>query len=130
MAGLYAIWIHPETKAELHSFTIITVPGNSLIHQFPAIRMPVIIPKGREVPWLRYSNHLSGILGMLEIFAAEKMNAYPIRKDFDNISQITVDILDPVGERIYKEVERKIIPFRHWGNKKKGAVGGTWRGNE
>ncbi len=43
MAGLYDIWINPETRAETHAFTIITVPGNSLIHQLPASRMPVIL---------------------------------------------------------------------------------------
>jgi putative SOS response-associated peptidase YedK len=53
IAGLYDAWINPDTKAELHSFTIITVPGNSLIHQLPASRMPVIIPKGRVLFMLK-----------------------------------------------------------------------------
>jgi len=67
--------IRDLTLAVLNSFTIITVPGNSLIHQLPATRMPVILPKGRETDWLKPSKHLSEILGMLEIFPAEKMNA-------------------------------------------------------
>jgi putative SOS response-associated peptidase YedK len=128
MAGLYDVWINPDTKAELHNFTIITVPGNSLIHQFPATRMPVIIPKGREKNWLRPSSHLNEVLGMLEIFPAEKMNAYPISKDIELPGPFTIDILKPAGERIYTEVEPKFIPHRHWGHKQKGAGSGTWRG--
>ena len=127
MAGLYDTWIHPETKAELHGFTIITVPGNALVHQLPATWMPVIIPKGREVPWLRSSNHLSDVLGMLEIFPAEKMNAYPIRHGFEKSLQVSSPDLKPTGDRIYSEVERKVIPHRHWGHKQKGVIGGTWR---
>lgn len=123
MAGLYDIWIHPETKIEYHGFTIITAPGNALIHQLPATRMPVIIPKGREVPWLRSSNHLSDVLGMLERFPAEKMNAYPIGKDFDKSPQVSAPDLKLTGDRIYSEVERKVIPHSRWGHKEKGAGG-------
>jgi putative SOS response-associated peptidase YedK len=129
MAGLYDIWINPETKAEHHSFTIITVPGNSLIHQLPATRMPVILPKGRETNWLRPSNHLTDILGMLDIFPAERMNAYPISRDIDLPGPFTSDILKPIGDRLYTEIEQRFIPHRHWGHKQKGAGGGTWQGN-
>jgi putative SOS response-associated peptidase YedK len=67
-------------KAELHSCIIITVPGNSPVHKLPASRMPVILPKGRESDWLKSSKTLSEILGMLEIFPAERMNTYPLAK--------------------------------------------------
>jgi hypothetical protein len=84
----------------------------------PAARMPVIIPKGREIHWLRESSHLTDILAMLEIFPAEKMNAYPLNRDFDKILPLTGHSLKPVGERIYTETEQKIIPHRHWGHHK------------
>jgi len=129
MAGLYDIWVNPDTKAELHSFTIITVPGNALIHQLSAFRMPVIIPKGREVPWLRSSNHLTDILAMLEVLPAEKMNAYPLNKEFEKILPITGKNLYPAGNRIYEEVEKKVYPHRRWGQKEKGAGNGFWSGN-
>jgi putative SOS response-associated peptidase YedK len=129
MAGLYDIWENPDTGLHHHSFTIITVPGNTLIHQLPASRMPVILLRGRETDWLKPSNHLSTILGMLEIFPAEKMNAYPISKDIELPGNFTSDILKPTGERLYTEVEKKFIPQRHYGHKLKGAGNGTWRGN-
>jgi putative SOS response-associated peptidase YedK len=130
MAGLYDKWINPETKAETNSFTIITVPGNSLIHQLPASRMPVILPKGRESDWLKPSKHLSEILGMLQIFPAERMNAFPVSKEVDLPGLFTLDNLKPVGEKLYKEAEQKFIPHRHWGHKQKSAGSGTWRWNE
>ena len=129
LAGLYDIWVNPDTKAEHHGFTIITVPGNALIHQLPASRMPVIIPKGREIPWLRSSNHLTDILGMLEIFPAEKMNAYLLKRDFDKVLPIISKNLEPAGERVYAEIEKKVYPHRRWGHKEKGAGNGFWREN-
>lgn len=129
MAGLYDIWVNPDTKAEHHSFTIITVPGNSLIHELPAARMPVIIPKGRETEWLRPSNHLTDILGVLEISPSERMNAYLISKDVELPGPYTSEILKPLGKRLYTEVEQKFIPQRHWGHKQKGTGSGTWRGD-
>lgn len=130
MAGLYDIWVHPVTKAEIPGFALITVPGNALFHKLPAHRMPVIIPRGREIPWLRASCHLSDILGMLSIFPAEKMNAYPLHPGFDQKLPLSGNALKPAGERIYSESERKILPVRHWGHKQKGAGESTWRGEE
>ena len=131
IAGLYDIWINPDTRAEHHSFAIITVPGNPLIHQLSATRMPVIIPKGKETDWLRPSNHLTTILGMLEIFPSEKMNAYPVSKEIEIPGQHTVKVLKPVGNRVYHETNPKLITqgHYHYGHKQKGAGGGTWRGN-
>jgi hypothetical protein len=91
--------------------------------------MPIILPKGREIDWLKPSNHLSTILHMMEPYPVEKMNAYPISKDIELSGPYTSDILKPVGERLYAEVEKKFIPQRHYGHKLKGAGSGTWRGN-
>jgi putative SOS response-associated peptidase YedK len=131
IAGLYDIWINPDTRVEHHAFAIITVPGNPLIHQLSVARMPVIIPKGKETDWLSPSNHLTTILRMLTIFPSEKMNAYPVSKDIEIPGQHTVKILKPVGRRIYQESDQKFISreHRHYGHKQKGAGGGTWRGN-
>jgi hypothetical protein len=43
---------------------------------------------------------------MLEIFPAKRMNAYPINKNIELPGPYTSDLLKPVGERIYKEVEK------------------------
>jgi putative SOS response-associated peptidase YedK len=130
MAGLYDIWENPNTGLRHHSFTIITVPGNSFVHQLTAARMPVIIPRGKETDWLKPSNHLSTILQMMEPYSADRMNAYPISKDIELPGPYTSDILKPAGERIYAEAEKKFIPQRHYRHKQKGTGNGTWRGNK
>jgi len=129
MAGLYDVWINPDNKAEIHSFTIITVPGNPLIHELSASRMPVILPKGRERDWLRPSNHLTDILRMLDMYPADKMNAYPICKQIESEGPYSSEILKPIGDRIYSEIGQKFIPQRHYGHKQKSAGSGTWRGS-
>ncbi|PKO50431.1 MAG: hypothetical protein CVU27_08645 [Betaproteobacteria bacterium HGW-Betaproteobacteria-20] len=43
LAGLYDIWKNPSTQALHHTFTIITVVSNSLVHSLPSSRMPVIL---------------------------------------------------------------------------------------
>jgi hypothetical protein len=62
---------------------------------------------------------------MLKIYPVERMNAYPISKDIDFPGQFTVDMLKPVVERIYTEVDQKFIPQRHYGHKQKGAGSGA-----
>lgn len=128
MAGLFDVWINPETEAENHTFTINTVPGNPLIQEISVARMPVILPKGRERDWLRSSYHLTDILGMLEMYQADRMNAYPISIQVESGGPYSSEILKPVGDRIYTEIEPKFIPQRHYGHKQKGAGSGTWRG--
>ena len=129
MAGLYDVWINPDTEAENHTFTIITVPGNPLIQEITAARMPVILPWGREKDWLRSSNHLSVMLGVLEMYLADKKNAYPLSQDLNQDVPFTRDILKPIGDLIYNEVEPRVLPHRHWGHKQIGASG-TWRAAE
>jgi putative SOS response-associated peptidase YedK len=130
IAGLYDTWIHPDTRVEYNTFAIVTVPGNPLIHQLSATRMPVIIPKGKETDWLKPSNHLTAILRMLAIFTSEKMNAYPVSKEIEIRGEHHINELNPVGNRVYQETNPKLISqgHYHYGHKQKGAGGGTWRG--
>lgn len=57
------------------------------------------------------------------------MNAFPISKQVEKEGPYSSEILNPVGDRIYYEIEPKFIPQRHWGHKQKSAGSGTWRGN-
>ena len=66
---------------------------------------------------------------MLELFPAEKMNAYPISRDIDLPGSYSSEILKPIGERLYSEVEQKFIPQRRYGPKQKGTSGTAWGGN-
>ncbi|MEC8831385.1 MAG: SOS response-associated peptidase family protein, partial [Bacteroidota bacterium] len=58
LAGLWNKWSDPETGETLHTFSIVTTEGNSMmgeIHNNPKLkgpRMPVILPDELEDEWL------------------------------------------------------------------------------
>ena len=114
MAGVYDIWINPATRAEHHTFALITVPGNGLLRQLSSDRMPVILPAGSETNWLRESCSLTEILAMLQMYPTEKMNAHPISKEMFEAERITVRMLLPVADKICQEQELKQLPQRYY----------------
>jgi len=105
MAGLYEIWLNPATSEKHHSFTIITVPGNTLLHKLPYTRMPVILEKGREFRWLKPDLSLREILSQLQIYPSKLMNAYPISPQIKDISENYKKLIQPVGNKILTEDE-------------------------
>jgi len=110
MAGLYEIWVNPVTLERHHSFTIITVPGNSLMHKLPYTRMPVILEKGREFRWLKPDLSLRGILGQLQIFPSELMNAYPIDTNIKKHDANDKQFIEPIGDNLMVEDKLWIPP--------------------
>lgn len=114
MAGVYDIWADPGTRAEHHSFALITVPGNGLIRQLSSDRMPVILPPGGETSWLRESCSLTEILSMLQMYPAEKMNAHPVSDAIFNADRITAGMLRPVADKALREHDLKQLPQRYY----------------
>lgn len=110
MAGLYDIWTNPATLEKHHTFTIITVPGNTLLRKLPYARMPVILEKGREKRWLKSDSSLLEILGQLQKHPSKLMNAYPISKEINNAAVFSPDLLMPKGERLLEEDKQWIPP--------------------
>ena len=108
MAGLYEIWIDPATLEKQHSFTIITVPGNTLMQKLPYTRMPVILEKGREFRWLKPDLSLRGILGQLQIFPSGLMNAYPIDPRIKNSDVNDKQLIKPIGEKLLVEDKQSV----------------------
>jgi hypothetical protein len=98
--------------------TGLDAPANSLIRKMPASHMPVILPKGRELSWLRQSNSLAEVLNKLQKFPFDKMNAYPIGSEINNPPPFSLDIIKLVGERILSESVPQRIPVKnHYGHK-------------
>ncbi len=114
MAGLYDVWMDNVTKAEYHSFTLITVPGNALSHQLSSSRMPVILPRGRETDWLKDHRSLTDLLGMMRTYPAEKMNAYPVSQGIFLSPKLSPEMLRPVGDQLYHEQDLKQLPQRFY----------------
>lgn len=108
LAGLYEISVNPATLEKHHSFTVITVPGNTLLHKLPYTRMPVILEKGREFRWLKPDLSLREILAQLQKYPSKLMNAYPIDPRIKDTSENFKQLIKPVGKSILTEDEPNI----------------------
>jgi len=87
IGGIYELWKNPHTKETTQTFTILTVPANELcarIHNGGnnPFRMPLIIDKEHENLWLDISLKTTDIQLFFQPYDDERMDAYPISKDF------------------------------------------------
>jgi len=81
-AGLYDTWINHATGETVNTFTIITTSANPLlaaIHNTKQ-RMPVILPREREINWIDPKVPLDNALQLLVPYDQEKMKAWTISK--------------------------------------------------
>lgn len=84
---MYELWQNPATKETTQTFTILTVPANTLCAQIHnggknPFRMPLIISKENEAQWLNPTLKSTDIQQFFQPFDDNQMNAYPISKDF------------------------------------------------
>jgi len=117
-AGLYDQWQNPETKETIFSFTIITTPANPLLQSIGVKRMPVILSRSEEMEWIRASNHLSDVLSLLNAYPYEKMNAYPVSEKVNWKCNNDPSMLNPVGEKLLKEVITQPLQQRRFHKEK------------
>jgi putative SOS response-associated peptidase YedK len=68
---------------QFHTFSIITVPSNSLVETVHE-RMPVILNKKTESEWLSKENNENGLLSVLTAYPAEKMTHYTVTPSIAN----------------------------------------------
>jgi len=72
LAGLYETWVSPE-KESILTCTIITTEPNDLLRPIHD-RMPVIVPKDQEAPWIDPGNHnQKGLLSILKPYSSDEM---------------------------------------------------------
>jgi putative SOS response-associated peptidase YedK len=57
LAGIWDSWTDKETDETLNSFSVVTTEANELMAQIhnTKLRMPLILPKEKEKPWLDLS---------------------------------------------------------------------------
>ena len=105
-AGLYDQWQHPESGEIIYSFTIITTTSNELLQSIGVKRMPVILSRSNETDWLKASNPLSEALRVLMAYPYDRMNAYPISESVNWKCNNDPSMLNPIGERLLKEMNQ------------------------
>ena len=71
-AGLWTIWRDPESNEPLFTCTIITTKANALVAPVYD-RMPVILPRESEDPWLDRDVPAGDALPLLQPYPAERM---------------------------------------------------------
>ena len=102
LGGLYERWQNPFTKDITQTFSILTVPANDLcatIHNGGKnpFRMPLIIGKENEEQWLDNSLKTNEIKRFFTPYNTDKMDAYPISKDFLKKSPDDSSIIEPAA---------------------------------
>jgi putative SOS response-associated peptidase YedK len=108
MAGIWDEWANPATGEIIKSFAIITTVSNELMQKIAHHRSPVLLHKEQERAWLDPSLPLPEVTSMLHPTAASEMNAYPISPEIKSPRAQGVQLLEPVGERIYPEYDYEI----------------------
>ena len=104
-AGVYDRWKDPETGEMLTAFAIITTTANELLQSIGVNRMPVILNKSNEKEWIKSTRHLSEVLGMLNQFPADQMNAYPVSDLVNNPGINHISMINPIGDKLQAAVE-------------------------
>ena len=87
LGGMYEQWRNPATNEWTQTFSVLTVPANELcttIHNGGSnpFRMPLIIEQEKENIWLDKTLKSTDIQRFFQPYDTEKMDAYPIGKDF------------------------------------------------
>jgi putative SOS response-associated peptidase YedK len=122
-AGIWDNWTNPVNQEIIHSFSIITTSANSLLQKIPHHRMPVILPGHTYHTWLNNNSSLSQITELLQQYPADQMNAYPITPSIKNPNNNSVQLLNPLGERLIPETEFKVVKrweVKGFGSRKRG----------
>ena len=100
--GIYELWQNPGTKEMIRTFTILTVPANELCAEIhnggkTPFRMPLIISKEKEDFWLDGSLKTNDIKRLFLPFKSERMDAYPVARDFMKKSSKDSSVTEPAA---------------------------------
>lgn len=107
-AGIWDVWTNRENGREVHSFGIITTTANAVLQKLGHHRSPVILHRADEVHWLDRELPLGEVTSLLKPFPAQQMNAYAISPEIKNPRANGMDLLQPVGERLFPEYDLEI----------------------
>jgi putative SOS response-associated peptidase YedK len=108
LAGIWDTWANQDTGEIVESFAIITTVSNDLMQKIQHHRSPVVLNRDDEQAWIDPSLPLGEVTSMLKPYPAELMNAYPVSPAIKNPRATGIELLEPIGERIYKEYDYDI----------------------
>jgi len=130
-AGVYDRWKDPGTGKVITGFAIVTTTANELLQSIGIKRMPVILTKSNEKEWIKSTRHLSEVLGMLNQFPVDQMNAYPVSDLVDNPGINDISMISPIGEKLQADFEyTSRIPRPYRMHKEKTPSDTPWFQNQ
>lgn len=123
LAGIYDTWADKETGEVINSFSIITTVANELLHSIGHHRSPVILPKSAERIWISENSTLSDITSLLKPYPTREMNAYPVSPEVKSFKNNSIELLQPIGNRVYPETEVRIVDKPNFSGKRRNKSG-------
>lgn len=108
LAGIWDEWVNKDSGEIINSFAIITTVSNDLMQKIGHHRSPVILHQNQEKLWLDHEIPLNDVTALLEPYPAEELNAYPISADIKNPRANGLELLAPIGQRLYPEYDYEI----------------------
>jgi len=108
-AGIWDHWADPSTGEIIYSFSILTTVPNGLMNKIGHHRSPVILPEEMERDWLSLNYPIDELLSQIQPYPEDKMNAWPISTDIKKSGCKRIDVLQPLGDPIFKDVEFQVF---------------------
>lgn len=109
MAGIWDEWEHPLTGERIRSFAIVTTASTSLLQKINHHRAPVILNREDEEIWLDTNSSEAEISDLLTPFDSDQFNGYPISPAIKSAKAKEMNLLMPVGPRLYKNHSYEIF---------------------
>jgi len=107
-AGIWDVWQNAETGEQVNSFAIITTIASDVTAAIGHHRSPVILPREAESAWLSHDVPLEDITSLLEPFPPHELNAYPISAEIKSPKSKGLDLLKPIGQRVFTEYDYEL----------------------
>ncbi|MFT4568321.1 MAG: putative SOS response-associated peptidase YedK [Saprospiraceae bacterium] len=108
LAGLWDSWTNKDTGEVISSFAIITTTANEILQKIGHHRSPVLLSQDNEAMWLDEETPLGEVTTILRPYPSNELNAYPISPAIKNPRAEGLDLLLPIGQRIYPEYDFEI----------------------
>lgn len=102
-AGIWDEWQNPVDGTVLRSFALLTTAPNRVMKAIGHPRCPVVLRPEEESIWLSPHTPLPEVMGLLRPCDDQRMNAYPVSPRMKNSKIKSMDLLQPIGERLFEE---------------------------
>lgn len=106
LAGIHDTWKNPLTGELHHTVAIITTAANRLMERIGHHRAPVILSKPDEERWLDSDLSVTELTRIMKPFDSKGFNAYPISQKVKNPEANGLELLKPIGDKVYKDYDR------------------------